>query len=145
MNAFPYTTFSQNVGLIQISGVRRNKIIYIAGLMLIILGLVPKIAALTLTIPGPVLGGAMIAMFGMVISAGIKMLSRIDLNQQSNMLIVAVSVGMGLGVTVVPDLFSALPENLSVITSSGIVMGSSTAILLNAVFNFRSIVNARDF
>ncbi|WP_166627076.1 nucleobase:cation symporter-2 family protein [Jeotgalicoccus sp. S0W5] len=145
VNAFPYTTFSQNVGLIQISGVRRNKIIYIAGLMLIILGLVPKIAALTLTIPGPVLGGAMIAMFGMVISAGIKMLSRIDLNQQSNMLIVAVSVGMGLGVTVVPDLFSALPENLSVITSSGIVMGSSTAILLNAVFNFRSIVNARDF
>lgn len=145
VNAFPYTTFSQNVGLIQISGVRRNKIIYIAGLMLIILGLVPKIAALTLTIPGPVLGGAMIAMFGMVISAGIKMLSRIDLNQQSNMLIVAVSVGMGLGVTVVPDLFSALPENLSVITSSGIVMGSLTAILLNAVFNFRSIVNARDF
>ena len=145
VNAFPYTTFSQNVGLIQISGVRRNKIIYIAGLMLIILGLVPKIAALTLTIPGPVLGGAMIAMFGMVISAGIKMLSRTDLNQQSNMLIVAVSVGMGLGVTVVPDLFSALPENLSVITSSGIVMGSSTAILLNAVFNFRSIVNARDF
>ncbi|MCK1976182.1 purine permease [Jeotgalicoccus huakuii] len=145
VNAFPYTTFSQNVGLIQISGVRRNKIIYIAGAMLIILGLVPKIAALTLTIPGPVLGGAMIAMFGMVISAGIKMLSRIDLNQQSNMLIVAVSVGMGLGVTVVPDLFSALPENLSVITSSGIVMGSLTAILLNAVFNFRSIVNARDF
>ena len=144
VNAFPYTTFSQNVGLIQISGVRRNKIIYIAGAMLIILGLVPKIAALTLTIPGPVLGGAMIAMFGMVISAGIKMLSRIDLNQQSNMLIVAVSVGMGLGVTVVPDLFSALPENLSVITSSGIVMGSLTAILLNAVFNFRSIVNARN-
>ena len=144
VNAFPYTTFSQNVGLIQISGVRRNKIIYIAGAMLIILGLVPKIGAATLAIPGPVLGGAMLAMFGMVISAGIKMLSRVDLNKQENMVVVAISVAMGLGVTVVPDLFSALPENLSVITSSGIVMGSLTAIVLNAIFNFRSIIDPRN-
>ena len=144
VNAFPYTTFSQNVGLIQISGVRRNKIIYIAGAMLIILGLVPKIGAATLAIPGPVLGGAMLAMFGMVISAGIKMLSRVDLNKQENMVVVAISVAMGLGVTVVPDLFSALPENLSVITSSGIVMGSLTAIVLNAIFNFRSIIDPKN-
>lgn len=144
VNAFPYTTFSQNVGLIQISGVRRNKIIYIAGAMLIILGLAPKIGAATLTIPGPVLGGAMLAMFGMVISAGIKMLSHVDLNKQENMVIVAISLGMGLAVTVVPDLFAVLPDNLSVITSSGIVMGSMTAIILNAVFNFKSIINPRN-
>lgn len=144
VNAFPYTTFSQNVGLIQLSGVRRNKIIYIAGLMLIILGLVPKIGAATLAIPPAVLGGAMLAMFGMVISAGIKMLSRVDLNNQANMVVVAISVSMGLGVTVVPDLFSALPENLSVITSSGIVMGSLTAIVLNAIFNFKTIVDPRN-
>lgn len=144
VNAFPYTTFSQNVGLIQISGVRRNKIIYIAGSMLIILGLVPKIGAATLAIPGPVLGGAMLAMFGMVIGAGIKMLSRVDLNKQDNMVVVAISVAMGLGVTVVPDLFAALPESLSVITSSGIVMGSLTAIVLNAIFNFKSIINPRN-
>lgn len=144
VNAFPYTTFSQNVGLIQISGVRRNKIIYIAGAMLIILGLAPKIGAATLAIPGPVLGGAMLAMFGMVISAGIKMLSHVDLNKQENMVIVAISLSMGLAVTVVPDLFAVLPENLSVITSSGIVMGSMTAIILNAVFNFKSIINPRN-
>ena len=144
VNAFPYTTFSQNVGLIQISGVRRNKIIYIAGVMLIILGLAPKIGAATLAIPGSVLGGAMLAMFGMVISAGIKMLSHVDLNKQENMVIVAISLGMGLAVTVVPDLFAVLPENLSVITSSGIVMGSLTAIVLNAVFNFKSIINPRN-
>ena len=144
VNAFPYTTFSQNVGLIQISGVRRNKIIYIAGVMLIILGLAPKIGAATLAIPGSVLGGAMLAMFGMVISAGIKMLSHVDLNKQENMVIVAISLGMGLAVTVVPDLFAVLPENLSVITSSGIVMGSLTAIILNAVFNFKSIINPRN-
>lgn len=144
VNAFPYTTFSQNVGLIQISGVRRNKIIFIAGSMLIILGLVPKIGAATLAIPGPVLGGAMLAMFGMVIGAGIKMLSHVDLNKQDNMVVVAISLAMGLGVTVVPDLFSVLPESLSVITSSGIVMGSLTAILLNATFNFKSIINPRN-
>lgn len=144
VNAFPYTTFSQNVGLIQISGVRRNKIIFIAGSMLIILGLVPKIGAATLAIPGPVLGGAMLAMFGMVIGAGIKMLSHVDLNKQDNMVVVAISAAMGLGVTVVPDLFSVLPESLSVITSSGIVMGSLTAILLNAIFNFKSIINPRN-
>lgn len=144
VNAFPYTTFSQNVGLIQISGVRRNKIIYIAGAMLIILGLAPKIGAATLAIPGPVLGGAMLAMFGMVISAGIKMLSHVDVNKQERMVSVAISLGLGLAVTVVPDLFAVLPDNLSVITSSGIVMGSMTAIILNAVFNFKSIINPRN-
>lgn len=72
------------------------------------------------------------------------MLSRVDLNKQENMVVVAISVAMGLGVTVVPDLFSALPENLSVITSSGIVMGSLTAIVLNAIFNFRFIIDPRN-
>lgn len=72
------------------------------------------------------------------------MLSHVDLNKQENMVIVAISLGMGLAVTVVPDLFAVLPDNLSVITSSGIVMGSMTAIILNAVFNFKSIINPRN-
>ncbi|WP_017549522.1 nucleobase:cation symporter-2 family protein [Salinicoccus carnicancri] len=136
-NSFPYTTFSQNVGLVQLSGVRSNHIIYIAGGMLILLGLVPKIGALTLAIPTSVLGGAMLAMFGMVISYGIKMLSNVDFEKQENLMIVAISVGMGLGVTAVPELFAALPERISVLTDSGIVMGSLTAIILNIVFNIR--------
>lgn len=88
-NSFPYTTFSQNVGLVQLSGVRSNKVIYTAGVMLIMLGLVPKIGALTLVIPKAVLGGAMVAMFGMVIAYGIKMLSKVDFSSQENLLIVA--------------------------------------------------------
>ena len=75
-NAFPYTTFSQNVGLVQLSGVKSRKVILVTGIMLITLGFLPKIAALTTIIPTSVLGGAMIAMFGMVISQGIKMLSQ---------------------------------------------------------------------
>jgi xanthine permease len=134
-NAFPYTTFSQNVGLIQMSGVKSRKVIFITGLMLITLGFVPKIAALTTIIPIPVLGGAMIAMFGMVISQGIKMLSKTFTSSQENPMIIACSIGIGLGVTVAPELFANLPKSLQMFTSNGIVAGSLTAIVLNILFN----------
>ncbi|MCG1008771.1 purine permease [Salinicoccus sp. ID82-1] len=137
-NSFPYTTYSQNVGLVQLSGVRNKRIIYIAGVMLILLGLVPKIGAITMVIPTPVLGGAMLAMFGMVISYGIKMLSRVDFENQNNLMIMAISIGMGLGVTAVPELFAIVPSTFGVIAESGIVLGSLTAIVLNLVFNLRS-------
>ncbi|MGF2616807.1 purine permease [Rossellomorea vietnamensis] len=136
-NAFPYTTYSQNVGLTQLSGIKTKNVIYLTGAMLVVLGLVPKIGALTTVIPSPVLGGAMIAMFGMVVAYGIKMLGRVEFNSQENLLIVACAVGMGMGVTVVPDMFSQLPGSLQILTSNGIVAGSLTAILLNIVFNVR--------
>lgn len=136
-NAFPYTTYSQNVGLIQLSGVKRTSVIYTAGVFLVILGLVPKIGAFTTVIPTSVLGGAMVAMFGMVIAAGIKMLSRIDFNSQENLLIVACSIGMGLGVTTVPAIFDNLPEGIHILTSNGIVIGSLTAIVLNVIFHIK--------
>ncbi|QSS99387.1 purine permease [Pontibacillus sp. ALD_SL1] len=135
MNAFPYTTYSQNVGLVQLSGVKSRNVIYIAGAMLIAIGLFPVIGAITTLIPKPVLGGAMIPMFGMVIAYGIKMLSQVDLKEQENLLIIACAVGMGLGVTVAPDLFAKLPEQLQILTDNGIVAGSLTAILLNVFLN----------
>ncbi|PFW91928.1 xanthine permease [Bacillus pseudomycoides] len=134
-NAFPYTTYSQNVGLVQLTGVRNRVIIYTCGGMLIVLGFLPKIAAITTIIPKPVLGGAMLAMFGMVMAYGIKMLSSVDFAKQENLLIVACSVGIGLGVTVVPTLFSQLPESIRILTDNGIVLGSASAVLLNIVFN----------
>jgi xanthine permease len=137
-NAFPYTAFSQNVGLVQLSGVKKNQIIYLVGGFLLLLGLIPKIGALTTIIPSSVLGGAMIAMFGMVIASGIKMLSRVDFASNENLLIIACSVGMGLGVTAVPNLFAHLPQSIQILTSNGIVTGSLTAIVLNIVFNVAS-------
>ena len=134
-NAFPYTTYSQNVGLVQLTGVRNRVIIYTCGDMLIVLGFIPKIAAITTIIPKSVLGGAMLAMFGMVMAYGIKMLSSVDFGRQENLLIVACSVGIGLGVTVVPTLFSQLPESIRILTDNGIVLGSASAVLLNIVFN----------
>ncbi|AZB43284.1 purine permease [Bacillus sp. FJAT-42376] len=136
-NAFPYTAYSQNVGLIQLSGVKKRRIIAASGVMLAVLGLVPKIAAFTTIIPAPVLGGAMVAMFGMVIAYGIKMLSRVDFSSQENLLIIACSVGIGMGVTAVPDMFNKLPEMFKILTGNGIVAGSLAAILLNLLLNVR--------
>lgn len=134
-NAFPYTTFSQNVGLVQMSGVKTKKVLYVAAGFLILFGLLPKIGALTTVIPTAVIGGAMVAMFGMVIAAGIKILSQVNLASQENMFVIACSIAIGLGVTVVPDLFYVLPENIKILTSNGIVAGSITAIVLNIIFN----------
>jgi xanthine permease len=134
-NAFPYTTYSQNVGLVQLSGVKTRNVIYTVGVMLVVLGLIPKVAAVTTIIPAPVLGGAMVAMFGMVVAYGIKMLSKVEFASQENLLIIACSVGMGLGVTVVPDLFSQMPSSVRILTDNGIVAGSMTAVVLNIIFN----------
>ncbi|MEC1651247.1 xanthine permease [Bacillus vallismortis] len=134
-NAFPYTAFSQNVGLVQLTGIKKNAVIVVTGVILMAFGLFPKIAAFTTIIPPAVLGGAMVAMFGMVIAYGIKMLSRIDFAKQENLLIVACSVGLGLGVTVVPDIFKQLPSALTLLTTNGIVAGSFTAVVLNIVYN----------
>ncbi|MED4206443.1 nucleobase:cation symporter-2 family protein [Neobacillus mesonae] len=134
-NSFPYTTYSQNVGLVQFSGVKDKSVIYFMGGMLVFLGFLPKIGAITTVIPTAVLGGAMVAMFGMVIASGIKMLSKVDFSSQENLLIIACSVGVGLGVTTVPNLFDALPESIKILANSGIVAGSLTAIFLNIVFN----------
>jgi xanthine permease len=142
-NSFPYTTYSQNVGLVQLSGVKNKNVIYVAGSMLVILGFVPKIGALTTVIPTPVLGGAMVAMFGMVIAYGIKMLSKVEFASQENLLIIACSVGMGLGVTAVPNLFSHMPDSVKILTNNGIVAGSLTAIFLNIIYNVLKPMNQK--
>jgi len=138
-NAFPYTTYSQNVGLIQLSGIKKKQVIYLVGGMLVVLGLVPKIGAVTTIIPAPVLGAAMLVMFGMVMAYGIKMLTRVDFNSQENLFIIACSIGIGLGVTAAPSVFEQLPASIQILTDNGIVAGSVMAILLNLVFHASSI------
>ena len=134
-NTFPYTGFSQNVGLVQLSGIKTKKPIYFSAIFLIILGLFPKIGAIAQIIPEPVLGGGMLVMFGMVAVQGMKMLSKVDFNNDKNLLIIAVSISFGLGFNLMPQLFSQLPETVQMFTGNGIVMSSLTAIILNLVFN----------
>ncbi|WP_414042066.1 nucleobase:cation symporter-2 family protein [Macrococcus sp. EM39E] len=134
-NAFPYTAYSQNVGLVSLSGVKSQKVMYGMVVLLLICGSIPKIGALATVIPPSVLGGAMIAMFGMVMAYGVKMLGTIDFTKQDNLLIIAVSVGIGLGITTVPKAFNGFDEEFTWLTQNGIVIGTFTAIILNLFFN----------
>lgn len=134
-NTFPYTGFSQNVGLVQLSGIKTRKPIYFSAIFLIILGLFPKVGAFAQIIPEPVLGGGMLVMFGMVAVQGMKMLSKVNFNDDKNLLIIAISLGFGLGFNILPTLFTHLPETLQMFTGNGIVMSSLTAIILNLAFN----------
>ncbi|MGX4645350.1 MULTISPECIES: nucleobase:cation symporter-2 family protein [Holzapfeliella] len=134
-NTFPYTTFSQNVGLLQLSGIRTRRPIYYAAGFLILLGFLPKFGALATIIPSPVLGGAMLVMFGMVAVQGIKMLKLVDFNNEKNLLIVAVSLGLGLGVTSYPHFFNALPQTFKMLLSNGIVIAILSSVILNLLFN----------
>ena len=134
-NTFPYTGFSQNVGLVQLSGIKSRRPIYFSAFFLIALGLLPKIGAIAQIIPEPVLGGGMLVMFGMVAVQGIKMLSRENLQSEKNLLIVAVSIGFGLGFNMMPGIFNQLPAEVQMFASNGIVMSSLTAISLNILFN----------
>ncbi|MCH4163682.1 MAG: purine/pyrimidine permease, partial [Lentilactobacillus diolivorans] len=133
-NTFPYSTFSQNVGIVQLSGIKTLTPIYYSAFMLMILGLIPKFGAIATLIPSSVLGGAMLVMFGMVGAQGIKMLSKVELNNK-NLLIIAISVGLGIGVTTQPSLFQYLPASVQVIMSNGMVVGSFTAVILNILLN----------
>lgn len=134
-NTFPYTGFSQNVGLVQLSGIKTKKPIYFSAFFLIILGLFPKIGALAQIIPEPVLGGGMLVMFGMVAVQGMRMLSKVDFDNDKNLLIIALSIGLGLGFNIMPQLFEQLPETVQMFTGNGIVMSSLTAIVLNVLLN----------
>lgn len=107
-----------------------------AGVILVVLGLVPKISLLVASIPTFVLGGAGIVMFGMVLATGIRILSQVDYAQQRhNTFIVAISLGMALIPTVAPKFFSQLPDSLEPVLHSGILLASFSAVLLNLYFN----------
>ncbi|GAX47745.1 nucleobase:cation symporter-2 family protein [Pseudolactococcus reticulitermitis] len=133
-NTFPYTGFSQNVGLVQLSGIKtRRPIFYTAG-FLMILGLLPKFGACAQIIPAPVLGGAMLVMFGMVTIQGIRMLGRVDFENEHNLLIAAMAVASGVGFNGT-TLFQALPDTVEMFLNNGIVMATLVAIILNLIFN----------
>ena len=107
-NTFPYSTFSENVGVLKMSGVKTRRPVYYAAFMLLLLGLLPKVGALATVIPTPVLGGAMIVMFGMVGVQGVQILHKVDFSNNANLLTASVSIGLGLGITMYPHIFQYL-------------------------------------
>lgn len=134
LNSFPYTCFAENVGLVRLTRVKSRYVVAAAGVIMIILGLLPKAAAIVAGIPHPVLGGAAIAMFATVAVVGIHTLSRVDFHDHRNVVIVGTSIGLAMYVTAQPDVAKAVPSWAQIILGSGITLGSITAILLNLVF-----------
>ena len=134
-NSFPYTAFAQNVGLIAVTRVKSRFVVAASGVILILLGLFPKMAAVVACIPNAVLGGAGIAMFGMVIASGVRALAKVKFDGNYNLMLVAVSIGMSMIPLTVPNFFQHFPDVVKVICQSGITLGSLTAVVLNILFN----------
>ncbi len=135
-NAFPYTSFSQNVGLVAVTGVKSRFVCVAGGIILIVLGLVPKMSALVESLPSVVLGGAGLVMFGMVAATGIRILSVVDFRtNRYNPMIVAVSVGVGMIPLVAPNFKQWMPHALHPLIESGILLTSIAAVLLNMFYN----------
>lgn len=136
-NTFPYSTFSENVGVLKMSGVKTRRPVYYAAFLLLLLGLLPKVGALATVIPEPVLGGAMIVMFGMVGVQGVQILHKVDFSKNANLLTASVSIGLGLGITMYPQLFQHMPTEVQIILGNGIVVTSVSAVLLNLLFTHK--------
>ncbi len=135
-NTFPYTSFSQNVGLVGVTGVRSRFVCVAGGIIMIILGLLPKLGALVESIPLFVLGGAGLVMFGMVAATGIRILADVDFrNNRFNLYIVAISIGAGLIPLVAPHWSQQMAHGLHPLLESGILLTSITAVILNFFFN----------
>jgi NCS2 family nucleobase:cation symporter-2 len=135
-NTFPYTSFSQNVGLVGVTGVKSRWVCAAGGVILLLLGLVPKLAFIVASVPQFVLGGAGIVMFGMVCATGIRILGGVDFQKNRlNLYIVALSIGFGMIPLVAEKFFSQMPKALSPLLHSGILLASIVAVLLNAFFN----------
>ncbi|MCW8843042.1 MAG: purine permease [Rhodobacteraceae bacterium] len=130
--ALPNTSFSQNVGLIAMTGVMSRHVVTIGAIFLILGGLVPKIGAIISTVPIEVLGGGVIVMFGMVVAAGVSMLSDVDWNRR-NMVIFAIALSLGLGLQLEPGALQHMPGTLKVLATSGILPAAVIAIVLNLI------------
>lgn len=135
-NTFPYTSFSQNVGLVGVTGVKSRYVCVAAGIIMVVLGLLPKMAAFVESIPTFVLGGAGLVMFGMVAATGIRILTAVDFKRnRNNLYIVAISIGAGLIPLVAPRWTQHMAHGLHPLLESGILLTAISAVLLNLFFN----------
>jgi xanthine permease len=134
LNAFPITTFSQNVGLVRFTNVKSRFVAAVGGIILILIGIFPKLGAVVAAIPIPVLGGAGLMLFGTIAIVGIQILSRVDFEDNRNLVTVAVSLGLGLIPVAVPDFYGGFPIGVQMMFESGIAAATIAAVLLNLFF-----------
>jgi len=135
LNGFPHTSFSQNVGLVGMTGVTSRYVTIVSGVVLVLLSLFPQAAFVVASIPKPVLGGAGLVMFGMVASAGINIMNKADMSQRTNQLVFAVSIGFGMIPLAAPDFFAVFPDWTTPIVHSGILLTAVAAVVTNLLLN----------
>lgn len=135
LNSFPYTCFAENVGLVRLTRIKSRWVVAAAGIIMMLIGVVPKAGAIVAGIPAPVLGGASLAMFATVAVVGFQTLSKVDFHDHRNVVIVGTSVGLAMYVTAQPDVAKAVPDWAQIILGSGITIGSIAAIGLNLLFH----------
>jgi xanthine permease len=135
LNSFSASAFAQNVGLVAITGIKSRFVVAASGVILVVLGLFPKVGAIVAAIPTPVLGGAGLALFATVAASGIRALSRVHYEGNNNLIIVALSIGMGVIPIAVPTFYEHFPSWFQTIFDSGISSAAVTAVLLNLLFN----------
>ena len=128
----PNTSFSQNVGIVGMTGIMSRHVVTIGAIFLVVCGLIPKIGAVIASMPLPVLGGGVIVMFGLVAAAGLNVLSEVTLNRR-NMVIIAVSLAIGLGLNLVPSAVQYLPGVVKVLATSAVAPTALVAVILNLV------------
>jgi len=143
VSAFPNTSFSQNVGLINFTGVVSRHVTAIGGVLLVALGLVPKVSALFATIPAAVIGGGGLIMFAMIFSSGIAIFHRGVRADRRSLIILAVSVGLGLGVELRPEILVEAPQWAMSFFGSGLITGGLAALVLNLLLPQETIPENR--
>lgn len=134
MNSFPYTCFAQNIGLVRLTKVKSRWVVVGAGIIMLLLGLIPKAGALVAAIPHPVLGGASLVLFANLTLVGIQTLSRVDLSDTRNGIILTTSIGLAMLVSFKPDIAKVFPDWAQIFFASGVTLGSIVAIILNLLF-----------
>jgi len=144
-NTFPYTSFSQNVGLVGVTGIRSRWVTATGGVIMLVIGMLPKLSALVEAVPQVVLGGAGVVMFGMVAATGARILTTVDFKtNRYNLFVVAISVGFGMIPLVAPNFFTYTPLALHPLLESGILLAAIVSVLLNLFFNGLGSIEASE-
>ncbi|TKB56510.1 nucleobase:cation symporter-2 family protein [Ferrimonas aestuarii] len=135
LNSFPYTTYAQNIGVLRVSGVRSRWVVALCGGFLALLGFFPKLSAIAACVPLAVLGGAGLILFGSIACTGLKILKQVDFDDNHNLIVVAVSLGLAMMVVCNPTFFSIFPDWVEMLLGNAITLGGLSALVLNCVFN----------
>jgi xanthine/uracil permease len=137
-NSLPYTSYSQNVAIVAMTGVRSRFVCATSGVILMLLGTLPKLSYLVTAIPSPVLGGAALVMFGMVAANGVQTLGRIDFaGDKRNLYVVALGLSVGLIPVANDRFFDKFPPTIAGFLNNGVMLGIVTALLLNIILTGR--------